>query len=105
MMALTPYSDIQEQVREIADQLKESAYPEDILREHADSECPIYYSDIINEWRELPSEYCDRWQDMGEILRNTGITSLMQIDLFLYYQEQFEKVWEELKEELEEEEC
>lgn len=103
-MALTSYSDIQEQVREIADQLKESAYPEDILREHADSECPIYYSDIVNEWRELPNEYCDRWQDIGASPDST-ITSLMQIDLVLYYEEQFEKAWEELKEELEEEDC
>jgi hypothetical protein len=102
-MALTSYSDIQEQVREIVEQLKESAYPEDLLREHADSECPIYYSDIVNEWRELPNEYCDRWQELG-LTHDSSITSLMQTDLFLYYQEQFEKAWEDIKEELEGEE-
>lgn len=98
-MPLSTYEEIKKQVTDEMEQLKERTYPEDLLNEFADSETPIYYSEIIKEWVELPSEYCDRWKELGfDTQRNDGgITTLMQLDLFFYYQEQFQRAWEELR--------
>lgn len=103
-MALTTYNEIKERVREHLTQLKETPYPEDLLSELADSESPIYYSDVMKEWCELPSEYCDRWKEYGyDANKNEGgIFSLMSIDLTFYYLEEFNNAWEEIKKEEEE---
>jgi hypothetical protein len=100
-MALTNYAEIKERVLAELERLKATSYPEDILTELADSEVPIYYSEIIDEWREMPSEYCDNWHGFG--YESDRITNLMAYDLATYYQERFDLAWTEIKEELEEE--
>jgi hypothetical protein len=84
-MALTTLSEMKQEILENWAQFESSAYPEDLLTEFADSALPVYYGDIIQEWQHMPNEFTDSWQDMGEILPNTGITTLMQMDLFNYY--------------------
>ena len=92
--------------REILDnwtELEESEDPEDLLREMADSACPIYYSEIMKDWAEMPSEYNDTWQEFTELGRDTPILSLMSADLFHYYDTQYTEIYNEVKTEKESE--
>lgn len=97
-MALSTYADVLSEVANELDQLMASEYPEDLLREFADSLVPVYYSDILDEWRELPIEQSDRWQEIGADGKAT-IFSLMSIDLFLYYEDMFVRAYEQLSSE------
>jgi hypothetical protein len=97
-MALSDYADVLSEVANNLDQLMASEYPEDLLREFADGFVPIYYSDILDEWRELPLEESDRWQEVGADSKAT-IFSLMSIDLFLYYEDMFTRAYTQLSEE------
>jgi hypothetical protein len=80
------------------EQLKQMPHTEELISELADSNTPIYYGEIISEWQSMPSEYDDRWQET-EVGPGRQIMQLMQIDLALYYYEQFLEVWEEVKSE------
>ena len=99
-MALTTHAEIRAEITDHLEQLQDMREPEDLLQELADSNTPIYYSDIIQEWTELPNEFCEQWQEMGRA-EDATITSLMQTDLYLYYQGEFIAAWEEIKEEQE----
>ena len=94
------YSDIKAELKENWEQFASNQRPDDLLAEFADSACPIYYSDIIKEWQEMPSEFSDSWQDLGTDGSAT-ITTLMQFDLFNYYQHEYHKIYNELCEEME----
>ena len=97
-MTMTTREQIRSEIIDHLEQLKETQYPEDLLTELADSNTPVYYSGIISEWQEMPSDYNDRWQELGTD-GSASIMTLMQIDLCIYYQEQFLEVWEEVKSE------
>jgi hypothetical protein len=99
---LTPDNDIRQEILDNWQYLEDSQYPEDYLRELADSQTPIYYSDIIEEWRELPMEFSDTWHDYP-IERKTTITSLMATDLFNYYDSRYTQLYSEIKTEKESE--
>jgi hypothetical protein len=94
------YSDIKSDIYDHLDQLKEKAHPEDLLTELADSACPIYYNDIISDWQEMPSEFNDSWQESGTS-ENATIFSLMSIDLFNYYYDQYTEIFAEVMEDQE----
>ncbi len=98
-MALSTYNQIKETINGELENLKESVYPEDIIRELADSEVPIYYNEIINEWCQLSSDYSDRWKVDG--YEGDRITDLMAYDLGIYYSDKFLEAWSEIQEELE----
>ena len=100
-MTLTTRAEIKAEILDHLEQLRESQYPEDLLRELAESNTPIYYSGIISEWQEMPSEFDNGWQEFGfdESFQSGGIYSLMAIDLQLYYESQFLEIWEEVKSE------
>jgi hypothetical protein len=100
-MALTTHAEIRAEIADHLEQLQDMREPEDLLQELADSNTPIYYSDIIQEWTELPTEFSDQWWERSVWAENETITSLMQIDLYLYYQGEFIAAWEEIKEEQE----
>ena len=72
--------------------------PKGILDQFADSAVPVYYSDIIKDWQEMPSEYTDSWQDLG-YGAEAGITELMRVDLYQYYTDTFYRIHEEILEE------
>jgi hypothetical protein len=99
-MGLTPYNQLK------ADMLSEwDNLDDDRLEEHADSLTPVYYSDIIEQWRGLTMEESDTWREHGhEITPETTITNLMAIDLFYYYSEAVNRAYEELKAEKQEQE-
>jgi len=95
------YSDIKSDIYDHLEQLKESAYPEDLLSELADSACPVYYNEILADWSEMPSEYNDAWQEIGAS-ENATIFSLMSMDLYLYYQAQYSEIYAEIMHDQEE---
>ena len=72
--------------------------PHDWLTEFADSLVPVYYSDIIDDWREMPSEYVDGGQELASF---QGIIGRMTLDLWNYYQDQTRTAYEQVKGELE----
>ena len=100
-MALSTHDEIKETIMQDMEQLKDATYPEDLLAEFSDSAVPVYNSDIIREWVELPGEFCDQWKEYGyDTQKNDGgIIELMRVDLIFYYIEQYRSIWEEIKEE------
>jgi hypothetical protein len=99
-MPLTTYDQIYKQVADEKEQLLESAYPDDLLSEWADSEVPVYNHEIISEWTDLDSDCRDQWQEIGAG-SNTSIVNLMKIDIYLFYRECYTLAWIRLQEELE----
>jgi hypothetical protein len=92
------YLYIKREILENWAELEESAYPDDLLNEMAESACPVYYSDIIKDWQEMPSEYNDSWQQNGiETTEETTIFSLMSWDLYFYYESQYNLIFTEIK--------
>lgn len=78
---------------------------EDSLYEIADGLVPVYYSGVLEEWRELSMDETDTWQEtIGELSPDTTIFSLMSIDLFNHYLKDTEEAFAEIKEEKQEEE-
>ena len=62
---------------------------------------PIYYNQIVEEWQKMPSEYNDRGvAELGQTGTET-IYNLMSLDLYVYYNDIFNKAIAELEEELE----
>ena len=78
--------------------LKDTNYPEDELDQLADSATPVYYSDIIKDWQEMPSDFMDSWQEYGADTNQT-ILQLMQIDLYNYYRDTYTRIFSEVMEE------
>jgi hypothetical protein len=77
--------------------LKDEVHPEDRVTEMADSACPIYHSEIIAEWIELPREYSNRFTEIkSELTSDTTIEDLMLADLYLYYQFVFSSAFYEV---------
>jgi hypothetical protein len=74
-------------------------------RRFAKSACPVYYSDIIKDWQEMPSEYNDSWQQNGiGTTEETTIFSLMSWDLYFYYESQYNLIFTEIRLDKEQEE-
>lgn len=67
--------------------------------EWIDGYLPVYYNRILEEWKDMPSEYNDRGAaELGA--GEGGIFNLMSLDLYLYYTDLFNEVVEEIEEEL-----
>ena len=93
-MALTTYSDIKQQLTDEWEYVND-----DTVHQFAEELIPVYYSEIIEEWNQLPNEYTDVWHDyVGELNSNTRITTLMSYDLFQYYFDLVDKAFNEIKE-------
>ena len=96
---LTTYNDIKAELLSEWEHLNE-----DRLHEYADSNTPVYYSDIMEEWRQLPDEAMDAWQEFGaEYTPESTIFSFMTTDLHLYYLGLVEQAYAEIKTEKESE--
>lgn len=92
---LTTYEEIKAELISEWEHLTESR-----LHEYAESNTPVYYSEIAKEWQALPMEHSDKWQEFGiEFTPDTTIFSLMTTDLHLYYMELVEKAFSEITEE------
>jgi len=69
--------------------------------EWIDGYLPIYNNNIIDEWKDMPSEYDNRGSAELGIPGDISIISLMQLDLYLYYSDVFFQVLDDIAEELE----
>lgn len=97
---LTSLSDIRQQV--IDERKYFESEPDRAIQEMADSLVPIYNTEIIREWTDLPMSESDRWQEVGRDETYT-IVDLMRLDLYLYYETQVTLAWYELSNGKEEE--
>lgn len=95
--------DINKEIRDNWEQLAESNDPKGLLWEWADSAVPIYNAGVIKDWAEMPSEYDDSWRELGygSDSENSGIISLMRVDLYQYYSDAYITEYEEILEEME----
>ena len=73
----------------------------DISHEFIDSYLPVYYNQIIDEWKAMPSEYNDRGSSELGYGEEINIYNLMSLDLYLYYSDLFNEAVEEVEESLE----
>ena len=93
------YNDIKGDILSHWGQLSEMAHQGDLLTELAESACPVYYSDIMKDWAEMPSEFNDSWQENGiPVSQQTTIFGLMGWDLFFYYESEYMRIYEEIRE-------
>jgi hypothetical protein len=69
--------------------------------EWIDGYLPIYNNNIIEEWKDMPSEYDNRGSAELGIPGDISIIALMQLDLYLYYSDLFFQVLKDIAEELE----
>ena len=69
--------------------------------EWIDGYLPIYNNNIIEEWKDMPSEYDNRGSAELGIPGDISIIALMQLDLYLYYSDVFFQVLTDIAEELE----
>jgi len=69
--------------------------------EWIDGYLPIYNNNIIEEWKDMPSEYDNRGSAELGIPGDISIIALMQLDLYLYYSDVFFQVLDDIAEELE----
>jgi hypothetical protein len=99
---LYTYSDIKGELLDDWDNLSEQRYPEDSLQEYADSAVPVYTSEIIQEWRDMPREFDNRWREISESIES--IEDGMRLDLYLYYLETYHRAYAELCQDKEAEE-
>ena len=95
---LTNYTEIREEILdnwEYLEELNDNGV-DDYLTELADSRNPIYTKDIIEEWRELPSDYNDAWAEFG-MPDSITITGLMTLSLYRYYQDRYTEIYNDIK--------
>ena len=92
-MSITTYNEIKEILKDEID------LDEDRLVEIADSLVPVYNAEVIEEWQQMPIEYNDSWQDVGTDADAT-ILQRMMMDLYLYYNLQVARAYNEIKGEL-----
>ena len=83
-MGLTPDGLLKKRIANNWEEYGDTPYDSDFIVGFAETEIPIYYNEIIDQWIELPEEYRDTWQDYGTS-DNTKIYDLMSRDLFNYY--------------------
>jgi hypothetical protein len=100
-------SDIKSDILDNWEQLAEATFPEDFIDELADSALPVYYSDILADWTEMPSEFNDSWQEFGLPSSKTEeitIFGLMTIDLYTYYRAKYSDIYSEVRQDKEQDE-
>lgn len=96
------HSDIKQEIIDNWDYLMGNAHTQidDRLAEMADSAVPVYYNEIIEDWREMDSEFDNSWAEFG-LPEFPTITKLMSIDLYNYYRHQYDTIYYEVLEEKE----
>jgi len=95
---------VEQMVEEIRTELASGEELDDIRdrsHEFIDSYLPVYYNGIIEEWKNMPSEYNDRGSAELGHLEEVNIYNLMSLDLYLYYSDLFAEAVQEVEDELE----
>jgi hypothetical protein len=84
-MALYTEQEISREIWSDREFILSKTHPEDSAHEYADGAVPIYYSDIVDTWQELPDEYSNSFHEVTDTLPDR-IEDLMKVDIYLYYQ-------------------
>ena len=95
---------VERMVEEIRTELASGEELDDIRDrsgEFIDSYLPVYYNGIIEEWKNMPSEYNDRGSAELGLGGEVNIYNLMTLDLYLYYSDLFAEAVQEVEDELE----
>lgn len=100
-MPLTTRQQIKERILDEMEYIEEAPYAVDYIEELADSECPVYYSEILTEWAELSPDDSNQFGEIMTPDSNTTIYNLMSVDLWLYYRREFLAVYNEILDEQE----
>jgi hypothetical protein len=71
--------------------------------EWVDGYLPVYNNRIIDEWKEMPSDYDNRGAaELGHLEQEINIINLMTLDLYLYYSDLWNEALNDVEAELEE---
>ena len=70
--------------------------------EWVDGYLPVYNNRIIEEWQNMPGDYDNRGAAELGIPGEINIISLMQLDLYIYYNNLFNEALDDVESELEE---
>jgi hypothetical protein len=95
---------VERMVEEIRTELASGEELDDIRDrsgEFIDSYLPVYYNGIIEEWKNMPSEYNDRGSAELGAGGEVNIYNLMSLDLYLYYSDLFFEAVKEVEDILE----
>ena len=87
MLEKWQYEEIEELIKDFVSG-KQTGYLSDCINELLDGYLPIYYSDIVKEWQDMPSEYDNMGAAEFGAEISDGIYHLMSLDLHLYYSNQ-----------------
>jgi hypothetical protein len=102
---LSTEKEIREEILENWNWIVEDKYPEDYITQLAESRCPVYNSDIIAEWIQLPSNNSNKFSEiMSDIDDSITIERLMATDLYLYYTNEYSRIYYNIVEEKKKEE-
>jgi hypothetical protein len=83
-MTIYTEQDINREIWADKDYILEQTHPEDSASEYADGAIPIYYSDIIEAWNQLPDDYSNKFHEITHELPDR-VEDLMRTDIYLYY--------------------
>lgn len=88
-------------MQELKQEIKQGAELDDIRErsyEYVDNYVPVYNNRVIEEWQNMPSDYDNRGAaELGHNCEELSIVSLMQADLYLYYQDLVNSVLDDLE--------
>ena len=98
-------STLEDMITEIKRELTRDGVELDDLRDNAgewvDGYLPVYNNRIIDEWKDMPSEYDNRGAvELGADIE-INIINLMTLDLYLYYSDLWNEALNDVETELE----
>jgi hypothetical protein len=102
-MALTTRDEIKEIILHYIDEINSAPFAVDEIESLADSECPIYYNEIIAQWTQLSHNDSNEFREIMTPNEKTTIYDLMSADLWIYYKREFLSVYNEILDEQESE--
>jgi hypothetical protein len=87
-MGLTPDGLLKKRIAYNWEEYGDTPYDSDFIVGFAESEIPVYYGDIIEQWQQLPIEHSD-----------SAIFDLMSRDLFNYYSDRTSELLDQIRQE------
>ena len=99
---MSTLSNMIEEIKREIDNGAELEELRDNSREWVDGYLPVYNNRIIDEWKEMPSEYDNRGAaELGHLEQEINIINLMTLDLYLYYSDLWNEALSDVESELE----
>jgi hypothetical protein len=90
------YQEIKQAILEELPNLDTYDDRERFRQEFADGLLPVYFGDIIDDWKDLDPEFSNAYLDHIDLEKQT-IYDLMNIDLYLFYESQIDLIFREIE--------